>query len=100
MFYLILAALYIVDVFYKTHSFILNSSFSLRNLAINALIFFQTLIDFLWKSVDAQKEACTIIVNKNIIVSKENNSPIEKIYTFSVKELHNDVVGVPENDGI
>jgi hypothetical protein len=39
-------------------------------------------------------------LNKNIIVSKENNSPIEKIYTFSVKELHNDVVCVPENDGI
>jgi hypothetical protein len=96
MFYLILAALYVVDLFSKIHGFVLKSSFSLKNLAINALIFFQTLIDFLWKSVDAQKEGFTIIVNKNVMVSKENNSPIEKIYTFSVKELH----GGAENDGV
>ncbi len=42
-------------------------------------------MDFLWKSVDAQRDGLTIIVNKEertVVAGKTR----EKIYTFSVKE--------------
>ena len=86
MFYLFFMGFYLLDLFNRTHTFIINSSFSLRNLSINILIFIQTLIDFLWKSVDAQREGLTLVVNKEertIITGKTR----EKIYTFSVKEF-------------
>jgi hypothetical protein len=48
----------------------------------------QTLMDFLWKSVDAQREGLTIIVNKEekVVTAKTH----EKIYTFTIKESDSD----------
>lgn len=85
MLYFFFIAFYILDLFNRIHRFIENSSFSFRNLAINCLIFAQTLIDFLWKSVDAQRDGLAIIVNKEerVVIGGKTR---EKIYTFSVKE--------------
>ncbi len=85
MFYIFLMAFYALDILNRIQKFIVDSSFSLRNTAINCLVLAQTLIDFLWKSVDAHREGMTIIVNKEdrIIIG---SLPREKIYTFSVKE--------------
>lgn len=87
-------AFYVLDLFHRIHKFIENSSFSIHNLAINALTFMQTLIDFLWKSVDAQREGMTIIVNKEekVVIGGKTR---EKIYTFSVKEC-GDAEGLKE----
>lgn len=98
MFYFFIIAFYIVDVINRFHKFIVDSSFSLRNLGINVLVLLQTLIDFLWKSVDAQREGVTIIVNKEerVVVGGKSR---EKIYTFSVKECGDDGGGL-KDDGL
>jgi hypothetical protein len=86
MFYFFIMAFYVLDVVHRIQKFIVDSSFSLRNLGINCLIFMQTLMDFLWKSVDAQREGLTIIVNKEERVVIGGGKTREKIYTLSVKE--------------
>jgi hypothetical protein len=87
MFYIFFIILYFIDIIGRINKFIVESSLSLRNFAINCLILAQTLIDFLWKSVDAEREGVTIIVNKEErIISNNCDLPREKIYTFSVKE--------------
>jgi hypothetical protein len=89
MFYLFFIGFYILDLVHRIYKFIENSSFSFHNLAINILILMQTLIDFLWKSVDAHREGLTIIVNKENRVMV-NEKTREKIYTFSIKECGDD----------
>jgi hypothetical protein len=99
MFYIFFMAFYILDLVHRVHTFIANSSFSLRNLWINGLLFLQTLMDFLWKSVDAEREGMTIIVNKEerVIIGGATR---EKIYTFSVKECGDAVQLEKKNEAI
>ena len=86
MFYLFLAALYIVDLLNGIKEWF--SSAKLRNIAIDILSCMQTFMDLLWKWVGAHIDGVnkTIIVNKEVLV-KAHTTPIEKIYTFSIKEV-------------
>jgi hypothetical protein len=83
MFYIIFAFLYIFDIINKAHIYIIESSFSIKNICIRILAFFQTMIDFLWSSIGIQRDSMNIIIENKA----ENFSPItERIYTFHVIE--------------
>jgi hypothetical protein len=82
MFYIILACLYIFDVINKAHIYVVDSSFSIKNIFIRVLAFFQTMIDFMWNSIGIKRDGINIIIEK-----VEDSNPItERIYTFHVIE--------------
>jgi hypothetical protein len=83
MFYIILACLYIFEIINKAHKHIIESSFSIKNIFIKMLSFFQTMMDFLWNMFGIERDGINIIIKNNI----EDPSPItERIYTFHVIE--------------
>jgi hypothetical protein len=86
MFYFFLALFYLIDVINDVKKWFTCGA--LRNIIIDILTFVQSFIDFLWKWIGVERgENGVVIVNKEIVLSDTKPvAPIEKIYTFTIKE--------------
>ncbi len=83
MFYIIFACLYIFDIINKAHIYLVESSFSIKNIFIRVLAFFQTMIDFMWNNIGIKRDGMNIIIENRV---RESSPITERIYTFHVIE--------------
>ena len=82
MIYLVLFFLYFIEIANKLAR--IFYSFSVKDILIQSLIYAQTLIDFGWKVLGVEKE-----IGGSVIIAPvkdEKYVPINKTYTFTVKE--------------
>ncbi len=82
MIYLVLFFLYFIEIANKLAR--IFYSFSVKDIFIQSLIYAQTLIDFGWKVLGVEKE-----IGGSVIIAPvkdEKYVPVNKTYTFTVKE--------------